>query len=168
MTDFAGPVAPPLVVLRKRRRWATPLFTAAGFCVGIAFGVVIGGFSGGEAATDTDDAAPPSPSANETADTRLADAYATCVGSGDGFELADDDTTLILDTMGADDSAGTDITTLGCALGELATPTRVITAMESTRALDGRQSESWDGFTAAWSYHPDSGMDVIITLDEES
>jgi hypothetical protein len=34
--------------------------------------------------------------------------------------------------------------------------------MEQTRALDGRQQDTWGGYTASWSYHPDSGMELIV------
>lgn len=35
--------------------------------------------------------------------------------------------------------------------------------MDSTRALDGMQTAEWDTFEAKWTYHPDDGLDVIIT-----
>lgn len=164
MADFAGPVAPPVAAPLNRRRWVTPLVATATFGVGLALGVALGGPGGGDAVAAGDGEPSPSPSVDE----RLSQAYTACVGSAEGFELADGDTTLIIDTMGDDDFTGVDYTTLECALDELETPTRVVTAIESTRALDGRQSDSWDGFAASWSYHPDSGMDLIISLDEQS
>ena len=33
--------------------------------------------------------------------------------------------------------------------------------MLKTRALDGRQKESFDNVTVTWSYHPDQGMEAI-------
>jgi len=41
-------------------------------------------------------------------------------------------------------------------------PSFVSEAVWATRALDGRQEDSWPGYTAAWSYHPDSGLRMII------
>jgi hypothetical protein len=38
--------------------------------------------------------------------------------------------------------------------------------MTSTRALDGRQTASWDGIDAAWSYHPDSGMNMTVSISD--
>jgi hypothetical protein len=35
--------------------------------------------------------------------------------------------------------------------------------MEGTRALDGRQTQTADGYSYTWSYHPDNGLDIIIT-----
>jgi len=77
-------------------------------------------------------------------------------------QLRDDDQTLILDHKGAEDLIGLDITDLACILNELEIPSSVIAKMDSTRALDGRQAAEWDGIEASWSYHPDSGMDVIL------
>ena len=34
-----------------------------------------------------------------------------------------------------------------------------------TTSIDGRQTESWDGITIEWSYHPDRGSDMVITLE---
>lgn len=31
----------------------------------------------------------------------------------------------------------------------------------STRAIDGRQKETFDKVTVTWSYHPDHGLEVI-------
>jgi hypothetical protein len=44
-------------------------------------------------------------------------------------------------------------------------PESVTAQMDGTRALDGRQPASWDGYTASWTFHPDSGFDLIITED---
>jgi len=38
--------------------------------------------------------------------------------------------------------------------------------MERTRALDGTQSDTWDGLQASWSYHPDSGINLLIEKAE--
>jgi hypothetical protein len=35
--------------------------------------------------------------------------------------------------------------------------------MESTRALDGMQSATWSSYEVTWTYHPDDGLDLIIT-----
>ena len=33
--------------------------------------------------------------------------------------------------------------------------------MMSTRAIDGRQKESFDNVTVSWTYHPDKGLEVL-------
>ena len=86
-----------------------------------------------------------------------------------GVEIADEDRTLALDMKGEDDAVGTDITTIACVLNSIDTPTRVINLMDSTRAMDGRQTDSWENdrgrFTATWSYHPNTGMNVLLVHD---
>lgn len=92
--------------------------------------------------------------------TPLRDAFDAC-GSG---ELADDDTTLLIDVGGEDYESGTDTYDgLVCVLSELDTPESVFARMEATRALDGVQTASWAGVSASWTYHPDNGLDLIIT-----
>jgi hypothetical protein len=34
--------------------------------------------------------------------------------------------------------------------------------MMETRALDGRQEETWSGYAVSWSYHPDDGFNAIF------
>ncbi|MGF0116035.1 hypothetical protein ACQFYA_06855 [Promicromonospora sp. Marseille-Q5078] len=91
-------------------------------------------------------------------------AYDSC-GPSDGMELVDDSTTLALDVQGDDDLTGTSYTTVDCVLSALETPSRVTELMYSTRALDGRQTDSWDGITTSWGYHPDTGLDLLLTVD---
>lgn len=87
--------------------------------------------------------------------------YKTCNSHG-GLKLEDDGKTLIVDTVGNEDFDGANLEELRCVLDELDVPVRVRTAIAQTRALDGRLSESWDGITVEWSYHPDSGLQMII------
>lgn len=75
---------------------------------------------------------------------------------------ADGGRTLIVDTEGEEDFAGATIEQVACVLVELGVPTSVTTRMQNTRALDGQQTASWDGYTVTWSYHPDTGLDLII------
>ena len=81
--------------------------------------------------------------------------------------VADDSSYLMIDTnpynqKGGDSrliEAGLDhIETLNKALG---LPNWLYEEMLKTRALDGRQKESFDNVTVTWSYHPDQGMEVI-------
>lgn len=75
--------------------------------------------------------------------------------------LEDDGASLFLDGAG-EDGEGLQVPVLACYLSELDVPDSVIRRMEGTRALDGMQEATWDEFTARWSYHPDSGMDIIV------
>ena len=79
-----------------------------------------------------------------------------------GVSLHDGNKTLIIDTLGEEDSVGASTTTLYCVLNYLEAPAAVIEHMDSTRALDGRQTSTWESFSAGWTYHPDDGMDLTI------
>lgn len=92
--------------------------------------------------------------------TALRGAYEKCEHIG---RLADGDKTLILDLYG--DKTGTGTVRpedLRCYVAALPIPTFVVTKMEHTRALDGQVEETWDGFKASWTYHPDAGLDLVI------
>lgn len=89
----------------------------------------------------------------------LADAKNECAAG----QLADDDTTLIIDVEGEDPGSGSlSFDALSCVLAELDTPSYVISQIEGTRALDGMQSADWETYTAQWTYHPDQGLDITI------
>jgi hypothetical protein len=145
----AGPVygagSPPVVV--RRPRWVVPALAAMGAVTLAALTVAswalarsgIGFIGGG---------------------TTLAEAHQTCGSRGD---LSDGGRTLYLDMKGEDPGSGT-LTwrQVECYLTALNTPEYVLRHMQSTRALDGRQSATWDMFEASWTYHPDDGLDVLI------
>lgn len=70
---------------------------------------------------------------------------------------------LVLDTEGRKSGSGDLVVgRVGCVLNSLEAPAAVEQKMNKTRALDGRQEDSWGNFSASWSYHPDDGLDVII------
>lgn len=54
------------------------------------------------------------------------------------------------------------LSTVACVLTELDTPKSVVNHMDSTRALDGMQEDSWSHYKARWTYHPDSGMNLTV------
>jgi hypothetical protein len=97
-------------------------------------------------------------------DTRLWDAKIACNNAG---SVTDGGRTLTIDMTGGADERGSAYTAADatCVLDELQTPTSIITLMETTRAIDGRQTDEWDGLTATWSYHPDNGLDIVIEKD---
>ncbi|TDV38728.1 hypothetical protein CLV71_126117 [Actinophytocola oryzae] len=79
-------------------------------------------------------------------------------------DLDDDDHTLVIDSLGEEPGSGSvDLAGLACLLDGLDTPQSVVAKMNNTRALDGMVSASWGEFDASWTYHPDNGLDVIIT-----
>lgn len=90
------------------------------------------------------------------------------LGSDPTIITSDDGKTLILDMEATESAVVTDDLSsaqVACVLGMINTPDSVLAQMDRTRSLDGRQSASWDHFTASWTYHPDNGLDVILTSD---
>jgi len=86
-----------------------------------------------------------------------------CDAAGAGTTVQDDGNTLVVNSIGADHPmTGVDTAALRCIFDDVKMPSFVSEAVWATRALDGRQEDSWPGYTAAWSYHPDSGLRMII------
>lgn len=92
---------------------------------------------------------------------RLASAATQCRVTDD--DVKDQGNTITFDTKGAHDAAGDPLADVACVLTTLNAPSRVVAAMDATRALDGVQKDAWDGIDARWSYHPDSGLNLILS-----
>lgn len=95
-------------------------------------------------------------------ETRLYQALNKCgdVYSGiDKVDLTDSDNTLVVN--GA--TSHKDIREVACILDHLGTSGAVRNELAQTTALMGRQSDESDGLKYEWSYHPDNGLDLIIT-----
>jgi|SRR5699024_1019954 len=84
-----------------------------------------------------------------------------------GVNVQDDGVTLVFDHEGEDDFAGGDLEDIMCVFTELDMPSRIRTHMSQTTSMDGRQTASWDNLEVQWSYHPDRGLDGMVTLVEE-
>lgn len=80
-------------------------------------------------------------------------------------EIGDGGSTITLDGEGDEDAGGLTVEQIFCVLGASGIPDSVVSDIEATRALDGRQDASWDGYSAAWRYHPDDGLEVILTQE---
>jgi hypothetical protein len=80
------------------------------------------------------------------------------------IDVADDGASLLIDGEG-EESSGASIDEIVLTLGLLDTPSSVVTRMSSTRALDGMQDATWGDYAASWTYHPDNGLDIIVTVD---
>ncbi|MCC2033049.1 hypothetical protein [Microbacterium allomyrinae] len=106
-----------------------------------------------------------SATAQAEVDTRLEDAVDRCKAS-DGTELGDKNQTLVIDVQGNEDATGASYADQACILEFLDMPASVESHINQTTSMDGRQSESWDGLTIEWSYHPDRGSDMVIMIDE--
>lgn len=133
--------------------WMALLTTATGIVVGFAIGVnVVAG------RTPPPDAAPSTSVAEKTLAQRVSDCRLPASAVLDGGN------SLSLDTPGSDSNSG-DVTIedLLCALTELDTPQSTIKHMEQTRAMDGRQEQTIGDLRYSWAYHPDRGLDVLVT-----
>lgn len=51
---------------------------------------------------------------------------------------------------------------LVCILDAVNTPDYVRSQISETRALDGMQNATWQGFRAQWTYHPDAGLNMTL------
>lgn len=92
----------------------------------------------------------------------LAAAEKSCNDGRTDARVDDGGKTLIINSSGDAIKTIVDTQTVSCVLDYLKTPAAVRAHISGTRALDGRQADSWDGFTAAWTYHPDDGLDITI------
>ncbi|SIQ84157.1 hypothetical protein SAMN05518682_3788 [Cellulosimicrobium aquatile] len=97
----------------------------------------------------------------------LKDAMAACgIDDGEpGIRVGDAGRTLTVDHQGDDDLEGASSEDLFCIVEALDTPSSVVSHMEQTTSMDGRQTESWENVTVSWSYHPDRGMDSVFTVE---
>lgn len=88
-------------------------------------------------------------------------AYEDCTGrdSGDTLSLEDDGATIVVDTRSEyGDSSG-----MACVLRELDTPGSITAQMDRTTAMMGVQDARSAGIEYSWSYHPDNGVNMVIT-----
>ena len=78
--------------------------------------------------------------------------------------VGDEGKTLTLTTAGKSGKSAsyTDIEDVACVLTELEVPSYVTSHIDSTRALDGQQTDEWDGISARWTFHPESGLHLVL------
>jgi hypothetical protein len=70
---------------------------------------------------------------------------------------------LFIDGDG-DEGTGASIEDIVCILDELGTPASVIGRIETTTSLMGMVEGSWSDYQAEWTYHPDNGLDLSISV----
>ena len=105
----------------------------------------------------------------------LAVSLTGCIGQFDGFtkaydtcaepvgvSLSDEGKTISVDGAGNDDWTGATYGSVVCIIREVGTPDYINTNIMSTRALDGRQTAEFDGIVVSYSYHPDSGLNLVF------
>jgi len=78
-------------------------------------------------------------------------------------EVSDGGSTLIVRTKPSNASGRIwSALAMSCVMEELEFPDWLVNSIGTTRALDGRQSEAWNGLSLQWSYHPDNGVNLVI------
>jgi hypothetical protein len=132
------------------------------FGVGLVIGLVIAPTDAGPVAEE--EIAGVESAVDEPTTTRLEAAKETCVSPGDSqfVEILDDGAGMSIDGVGAKKPLGADLDQIECILSELGAPSTVRARMGNTRALDGTQDASWSSLRATWTYHPESGINVVI------
>ncbi|MGP9837189.1 hypothetical protein [Arthrobacter sp. 179] len=132
--------------------WA---FGIIGLVIGVAIGAIVGQLSTGTPAVPVE--------SQSAASTQLiTDAVADCdVEDSLGVDVMDEGASLQLSTTG-EESSGASYIEVICVLQKLDVPESVVARFGTTRALDGQQTADWDGFTASWGYHPDTGLDIVV------
>jgi hypothetical protein len=95
--------------------------------------------------------------------TPLEQAKQACASTSPYAVIGDSGNTLIIDTRG-EEQPGMTQAEMQCMLDELEVSDAVMSEIGRTRALDGKQAGDWDQFHASWSYHPNSGVSMTITL----
>lgn len=89
-------------------------------------------------------------------------AYSSC-GSPSGIRVSDEGKTITIDGNGEYEYSSASLGDTVCVLDAIATPSYILSNMETTNSLMGRQTESFgDNIDISWSYHPDNGLDIVI------
>ncbi len=87
------------------------------------------------------------------------------VENNPGARIGDAGKSLMIDHRGEDESSGLTMLELDCMIDALGAPESVSVQMNATTAMQGRQTATWDGITASWTYHPDNGLDIIASVE---
>ncbi|HSP75242.1 MAG TPA: hypothetical protein VLO31_03390 [Cryobacterium sp.] len=147
-TSAPLPASPPAFSPREIKIGALGL--GVGVIVGVVGSLLVASIAGGIGSI--------------AAGSPMADAATTCeVESNPWITVGDEGRSISMTSEGGE-SAGADFEDLACVLVELDTPDSVFNRIDSTRALDGRQTGTWEDYSATWGYHPDSGLDIVIEM----
>lgn len=95
--------------------------------------------------------------------TQFESAAKSCGIPSDQYDVIDDGDTAKLSRVTKYDGATGD--DAFCFLGKLGAPESLEEKISRTRALDGTREDSWSEFSATWTYHPDSGLNLLVERD---
>jgi hypothetical protein len=128
-----------------------------------AIGYTTGQNAGRSAANEENAAAAAASAAASAAaaDARLSNAYKSCSwkDTAKTVVLGDAGNSLIVDTR----SKYTSMDGVACILSQLKTPTSITSSIDHTTSMMGERSEESAGLSYSWSYHPDNGLNLVIT-----
>ncbi|MFJ2619212.1 hypothetical protein [Glutamicibacter sp. NPDC087344] len=150
--QLQGPYVPPeMLSKRPKKSWIIP--ASAGLAAGTVLGLLIGVTASGGGV-----------SSSAMSQKVIDQAVENCSMDAEGYTVMDGGAAIELDTKGEDsfDSGTSNYFSYLCMLDELGVPEVTQQKMSRTRALDGTQRDTWDGLQASWSYHPDSGINILI------
>jgi hypothetical protein len=88
-------------------------------------------------------------------------AYDSC-GTPSGVSVSDNGTTISVDTIGEEEYSGASYSDLVCVINGVETPSYIYDGIMSVRAMDGRQTQEFDGIVVSYSFHPDHGMSIVF------
>lgn len=95
----------------------------------------------------------------------MRDAVEEC-GPATGISFDEEGGSISFDVKGEDEASGASIGDVACLLKQFEVPDRIVSHMDQTTSLDGRQTETWGQYEVQWSYHPSRGMDGVIVLQK--
>lgn len=158
-------------IVRVRHLWANGLPTR-GWTLALPLMVVALAGCGG-----APDAATPTPStatSSAPAEPLIQQAYHSCDLDDSVYNsyatLGDAGYTITMDGEPEDPTwanilkvTGLPATYIACVLTAVSVPDSVVSQIDATRALDGMQKASWNNISATWTYHPDDGLQIIVT-----
>jgi len=111
-------------------------------------------------------------STRPTGPSELEIAYAACASHElrmVGVQVSDDGDSIAVDTPGVDGLIGAindSLVSSRCVLDELQAPDSVQELVENTTPQMGPQEESWNGVHASWSFDPDRGLQMMISVQD--
>lgn len=82
----------------------------------------------------------------------------------DGVTLDASGKSVYFDGFGNEDYNGILYSDVKCVLTETGAPPSVFDRIGNTSALQGLVSGEWDNFSASWTYHPDNGLDLSLSI----
>ena len=146
--------------MRWNRKVLTALLAAAVLvAAGVVGAVLLTGRGDAKAAGSSKPSETPTTAAPEVLP--LQEAWLAChSGTGGGtLSVADEGRTLVIDTK----SSSGPTEGLVCALASLETSKSIVAQLQHAAALTGIQQADDNGLHYQFSYHPDTGINMVIT-----